>query len=76
MITLVRLISPPYGITELRAGSIQGGETEMDIEKYKVAVDRLCWSCDPSFFDFACTKDLTPLEEFIGQDRAILGVSC
>jgi lon-related putative ATP-dependent protease len=46
----------------------------MDITKYEVAVDKLRWQCDPAQFDFECTKDLAPLREFIGQDRAIRAI--
>jgi lon-related putative ATP-dependent protease len=43
-------------------------------QKYEVPADNLRWHCDPSLFDFECTKDLAPLREFIGQDRAIRAV--
>jgi lon-related putative ATP-dependent protease len=43
----------------------------MDIGKYEVPVDKLRWQCDPAIFDFDCTKDIEPLREFIGQERAI-----
>ncbi|MBT9159712.1 MAG: Lon protease family protein [Dehalococcoidia bacterium] len=46
----------------------------MDITKYEVPADRLYWHCDPSIFDFNTTKDLAPLGEFIGQDRAIRAI--
>ena len=46
----------------------------MDIAKYEVPADKLRWQCDPAVFDFECTKDLAPLGEFIGQDRAIRAV--
>ena len=46
----------------------------MDLAKYEVPVDRLRWRCDPAIFDFECTKDLAPLREFIGQDRAIRAI--
>jgi predicted ATP-dependent protease len=46
----------------------------MEIEKYKVPVDKLRWECDPKIFDFECTKDLAPLGEFIGQERATRAV--
>jgi lon-related putative ATP-dependent protease len=39
--------------------------------KYELSSDKLRWRCDPAIFDFECTKDLAPLREFIGQDRAI-----
>lgn len=46
----------------------------MGIAKYEVPADKLCWQCDPAIFDFECTKDLAPLGEFIGQERAIRAV--
>ncbi|MEE9399219.1 MAG: Lon-like protease helical domain-containing protein, partial [Dehalococcoidales bacterium] len=46
----------------------------MDVTKYKIPADKLRWQCDPSIFDFECTKDLAPLREFIGQDRAIRAI--
>ena len=46
----------------------------MQPEKYEVAVGKLHWQCDPKLFQFECTKDLSPLREFIGQERAIQAV--
>jgi lon-related putative ATP-dependent protease len=46
----------------------------MDYKKYEVPVDQLRVDCDPKVFEFECTKDLAPLREFIGQDRAIRGI--
>jgi lon-related putative ATP-dependent protease len=46
----------------------------MDIKKFELSPDKLRWECDPSMFDFECTKDLAPLREFIGQDRAIQAI--
>jgi len=43
----------------------------MNISKYKVPVNKLRWSCNPKQFDFSDTKDMLPLEGFIGQDRAV-----
>ena len=40
-------------------------------DKYRVPVEQLCWRCDPGAFSFQCTDELVPLQEFIGQDRAI-----
>ncbi|MFC1946894.1 Lon protease family protein [Chloroflexota bacterium] len=42
----------------------------MDQTKYEVPVEKLRWECDPGLFDFECTKDLAPLREFVGQERA------
>ena len=46
----------------------------MDIRKFEVPVEKLRWQCDPAVFDFECTKELAPLREFIGQDRAIRAI--
>ena len=46
----------------------------MEVTKFEVSADKLRWQCDPAIFDFECTKDLAPLGEFIGQDRAIRAV--
>jgi len=46
----------------------------MDITKYEVPKEKLRWQCDPAVFDFECTRDLAPLREFIGQDRAIRAI--
>ena len=43
----------------------------INIKKFSVPVDKLYQYCDPHLFDFDCTKNLAPLREFIGQDRAI-----
>src|SRR4030042_4211992 len=46
----------------------------MDLQNYEVAPDKWSWYCDPCQFDFECTRDLSPLEEFIGQGRAIRAI--
>jgi len=46
----------------------------MDLQKYVVPTEKLRWQCDASIFQFECTKDLAPLNEFIGQDRAIRAI--
>ena len=46
----------------------------MSIEKHEVSADKLYWRCDPAMFDFDCTKDLAPLREFVGQNRAIRAI--
>jgi lon-related putative ATP-dependent protease len=46
----------------------------MDIKEYEIPVKQLKVECDPAMFAFDCTKDLAPLREFIGQDRAIRGI--
>ncbi|MFC1964285.1 Lon protease family protein [Chloroflexota bacterium] len=46
----------------------------MNISRYEVPPDKLRWQCDPAIFDFDCTKELAPLGEFIGQNRAIRAI--
>jgi len=46
----------------------------MDITKYEIPVDKLHWQCDPAIFEFNHTKNLAPLREFVGQDRAIRAI--
>jgi predicted ATP-dependent protease len=43
----------------------------MAIDKYRLKVSQLKWHCDPDILGFESTKDLEPLQKFIGQDRAI-----
>ena len=40
----------------------------------KVPAEKLSWQCDLSFLPFTCTAEMTPLEEFIGQERAIRAI--
>ncbi|MFA5054563.1 MAG: AAA family ATPase [Dehalococcoidia bacterium] len=42
----------------------------MKPKQYEVPVEKLRWKCDPGIFEFECTKELSPLGEFIGQERA------
>jgi predicted ATP-dependent protease len=42
-----------------------------DADKYRVPAEQLRWQCDPAEFSFQCTDQLVPLEDFIGQDRAM-----
>jgi predicted ATP-dependent protease len=46
----------------------------MNIKTFEVPPEQLRKECDPNMFTFMCTKDLSPLREFIGQDRAIRGI--
>ena len=46
----------------------------MALTDFEVSVDKLRLDCDPQMFNFKCTKDLAPLREFIGQERAIAGI--
>lgn len=41
---------------------------------FEVPVDKLTWRCDLSFLPFTCTAEMTPLEDFIGQERAIRAI--
>ena len=43
----------------------------MDANNLRLSPDKLRWQCDAECFKFECTDELTPLQEFIGQDRAI-----
>lgn len=42
-----------------------------DADRYRVPLEQLRWQCDPAVFRFQCTDELVPLEDFIGQDRAM-----
>jgi len=42
--------------------------------RFEVKAEKLRWVCDPAKLKFDCTKDLLPLREFIGQDRAIKAI--
>jgi predicted ATP-dependent protease len=42
--------------------------------KFEVPSEKLSWHCDLSFLPFTCTAEMTPLEDFIGQDRAIRAI--
>ena len=41
------------------------------ITRFEVPANKLAWRCDLSFLPYTCTAEMTPLEDFIGQDRAI-----
>src|SRR5215467_15460820 len=43
-------------------------------ERFEVPAGNLSWTCDLSFLPYTCTADMTPLEDFIGQDRAIRAI--
>ncbi len=47
----------------------------MEQSKNRVPVDKLRWRCDPERYEFGCTDELTPLQDFIGQDRAIRAIN-
>jgi hypothetical protein len=42
--------------------------------KFEVPAGKLSWRCDLSYLPFTCTAEMTPLEDFIGQDRAIRAI--
>ena len=42
--------------------------------KFEVPADKLTWRCDLTYLPFTCTAEMTPLEDFIGQDRAIRAI--
>ena len=42
--------------------------------KFRVPTEQLNWRCDLSFLPFTCTSEMTPLEDFIGQERAIRAI--
>ncbi|MGH7771348.1 MAG: Lon protease family protein [Candidatus Binatia bacterium] len=41
---------------------------------FEVPVERLRWRCEPTLLPFSCTADMTPLEDFIGQERAVRAI--
>ena len=42
--------------------------------EFEVPADKLAWRCDLSLLPFNCTADMTPLEDFIGQQRAMRAI--
>jgi predicted ATP-dependent protease len=46
----------------------------MKLQQFEVPLDKLRWKCDTDVFAFDHTKDLAPLKEFVGQDRAIKAI--
>jgi predicted ATP-dependent protease len=42
--------------------------------RFEVPSEKLAWRCDLSFLPYSCTAEMTPLEDFIGQDRAIRAI--
>ena len=41
------------------------------LDKYRVPWQETCWTCQTEDFSFQCTDELSPLDRFIGQDRAL-----
>jgi len=46
----------------------------MMASRFEIPADQLTWHCDLSYLPFTCTAEMTPLEDFIGQDRAIRAI--
>src|ERR687892_913894 len=42
--------------------------------RFEIPPEKLTWRCDLSFLPFTCTAEMTPLEDFIGQERAIRAI--
>jgi lon-related putative ATP-dependent protease len=42
--------------------------------RFEVPAEKLAWRCNLSFLPYTCTAEMTPLEDFIGQDRAIRAI--
>ena len=40
-------------------------------KKFEVSVEKLRWNCDFNQFRFKSTGDVAPIQDFIGQKRAI-----
>ena len=47
----------------------------MDPRQLEVPLEKLRWRCDPNSLKFKRTDELEPLQEFIGQDRAMRAIS-
>ena len=47
----------------------------MENHRYEVPPKKLRWRCDPETYKFGCTDEITPLDDFIGQDRAIRAIN-
>jgi lon-related putative ATP-dependent protease len=43
----------------------------MQTSRHEIPIEKLRWRCDPTQLTFKCTENLSPLKDFIGQDRAI-----
>jgi len=44
------------------------------MEKYRVEAEKLYKRCEPDFFNFETTAEISPLESMIGQERAVRAV--
>jgi predicted ATP-dependent protease len=45
--------------------------SQIDIAKHRVPWQKTCWSCAPDSLEFQRTDELSPLDHFIGQRRAL-----
>ena len=46
----------------------------MNTTSLEIPAEELRWHCDTNCFSFQCTDELVPLQEFIGQERAISAI--
>ena len=46
----------------------------MPVNPHEVPIERLQWACGTQGLQFHCTNEVTPLEGFVGQDRAISAI--
>ena len=44
------------------------------VSLFELPPDKLRWRCETSLLPFDCTADLTPLEDFVGQERAMRAI--
>ncbi len=43
-------------------------------DRFELSANALRWRCDPELFRFESTAEVTPLQEFVGQDRALRAI--
>lgn len=41
---------------------------------FEVSAEKLTWRCETNLLPFTCTAEMTPLEDFIGQERAMRAI--
>ncbi|MFQ6028339.1 MAG: Lon protease family protein [Dehalococcoidia bacterium] len=44
---------------------------KINTDKYRISWEETCWSCAQDSLNFQCTDELSPLDHFIGQSRAL-----
>ncbi len=44
------------------------------MDRCQLPPEKLRWTCDPESLGFECTEDLSPLQGFVGQERAIRAI--